>query len=419
MRAASLCLIPAFGFILVLAWAAGAPERPRPAPHRKPPGPAAALERGPKVVLVIHGGAGVLTAKEMKGEKLENGDQMTRAHYEEALAEALQAGYEALRQGKEAAHVDAVEAAVRVMEDSELFNAGHGAALNHDGQAELDAALMEGRMGTWKKGDPEGTKDPRKRAGAVAVVTHIKNPISAARAVMEMAEQRHVLLVAEGAESFAFSEENRKRYPGKIEQVSNVYFWTARRLKDIRKEIADEEKRKMQAGNRLRREAGGGGRYHGTVGAVALKGGTLAAGTSTGGLSNQLRGRVGDSPLIGGGTYADDRACAVSCTGTGEVFTRHAVAHDVVARMVYGKDPVGAAAQQAIDQLPDEEGGVGGLIALDKHGNPAFGMSKMSVGMYRGYVTENGEIYVAIYRKDQLARMTRGGKDRRWKKTKE
>src|SRR5262249_16718041 len=154
-----------------------------------------------------------------------------REHYEQALAEALHAGYEAWQQKKESAHVDAVEAAIRVMEDSELFNAGHGAALNQDGQAELDAALMEGPMGERKKGDPEGKMDPRKRAGAVAAVTHIKNPISAARAVMEAPDQRQVLLVGEGAEWFAFSPETQERYPGKIVKVSNVYFWTSRRLR--------------------------------------------------------------------------------------------------------------------------------------------------------------------------------------------
>jgi beta-aspartyl-peptidase (threonine type) len=336
----------------------------------------------------------VLKKEEMKGEKLENGQPLTSKDYEQALAEALQAGYEAWGQKKETAHVDAVEAAIRVMEDSELFNAGHGAALNQDGQAELDAAIMEGRMDNWKKGDPEGKMDPRKRAGAVAAVTHIRNPISAARAVMEARDQRHVLLIGEGAEWFAFSQENQKRYPDKIVRVSNVYFWTSRRLRDIRKAIQAEDKRKAKASGHLRDKQGRAGRYLGTVGAVARKRARaqLAAGTSTGGLTNKRRGRVGDTPVIGAGTYADDRACGVSCTGTGEVFIRHAVAHDVVARMVYGKEGVAKAAQQAIDQLPDEEDGVGGLIALDRKGNPAFAMSKQSVGLYRGYVTEKGEI---------------------------
>jgi beta-aspartyl-peptidase (threonine type) len=415
MRATKRGVFPALGVILVLGWALNAQHRPRTALVKQSARTVSALPRAAKkVVLVIHGGAGVLTEKEMKAEKLENGQPLTRHHYEQALAEALEAGYEAWQRKKETAHIDAVEAAIRAMEDSELFNAGHGAALNQDGQAELDAALMEGRMRDRKKGDPEGKMDPRKRAGAVAAVTHIKNPISAARAVMEAPDQRQVLLVGEGAEWFAFSPENRKRYPGKILKVSNVYFWTSRRLRDIRKEIAAENKGKAKAMNRLRKKGTRPGRYLGTVGAVARKGKNLAAGTSTGGLTNKRRGRVGDTPVIGAGTYADDRACGVSCTGTGEVFIRHAVAHDVVARMVYGKQGVRKAAQGAIDHLPDEKDGVGGLIALDKKGNHAFAMSKQSVGMYRGYVTEKGEIYVAIYQKERLTRMTRGT-DRKWK----
>jgi beta-aspartyl-peptidase (threonine type) len=196
----------------------------------------------------------------MKKEKLESGKPLKRKHYEDALAQALKAGYDAWRKKKETAHVDAVEAAIRVMEDSELFNAGHGAALNHDGRAELDAAIMEGKMGDWKKGDPEagGKKDPRKRAGAVAAVWHIKNPISAARAVMEMPGQRHVLLVGEGAEAFVFSEQTMKRYPGKLERVSNAYFWTERRLRDIRREIQGDEKRGAR-GAAVSRGRGGGG----------------------------------------------------------------------------------------------------------------------------------------------------------------
>ena len=131
----------------------------------------------------------------------------------------------------------------------------------------------------------------------------------------------------------------------------------------------------------------------------------MAAGTSTGGLTNKLPGRVGDSPLIGAGTYADDRACGVSCTGTGEVFIRHAVAHDVVARMLYKKQPVARAVHDTVAELPDEEDGVGGLIALDNDGGCAFGMSARSVGLYRGYVTEDGVVYVALFAKDTFKRM--------------
>jgi beta-aspartyl-peptidase (threonine type) len=206
-----------------------------------------------------------------------------------------------------------------------------------------------------------------------------------------------------------------KRYPGKLERVSNAYFWTDRRLRDIRREIEGDEKKGRKGSSRLQEE-GRRDRYLGTVGAVARKENKLAAGTSTGGLTNKLPGRVGDTPVLGAGTYADDRACGVSCTGTGEVFIRHAVAHDVVARMWYGNADVDQAAREAIGQLPDEEGGVGGLIALDKNGIAAFAMSEKSVGMYRGYVTEEGDIYVTIYLKDKWKPMGKGGKDERREK---
>ncbi len=376
MRAATLILAAAVGSIALLV----------PGGERE-----AAPDKKPQVVLVIHGGAGVLTEAEMNEVKLESGERLERKHYEKALVEALSAGYRAWRQ-KKTTSVDVVEAAIRVMEDSELFNAGRGAALNHDGRAELDAAIMEGRM----EGKGEGTRDPRKRAGAVAAVTHVRNPISAARAVLEMKDGRHVLLVGDGAEQFVLAEPMRTAY--RIEKVSNAWFWTDRRLKQIRKALGKEEGQKGAGG--------GADRFFGTVGAVALKEGSLAAGTSTGGLTNKLSGRVGDSPIIGAGTYADDRACGVSCTGTGELFIRHAVAHDVVARMLYKpKCPVETAAQEAIDQLPDEPDGVGGLIALDRDGRHAFAMSARSGGMYRGYVTSDGEVHVAILAREELRRM--------------
>jgi beta-aspartyl-peptidase (threonine type) len=328
-----------------------------------------------------------------------------REDYEKALAQALKAGYQALKEAKTSA--DAVEAAIRVMEDSGLFNAGRGAAFTSDGRIELDAAIMEGKV----KGKGEGKSDPRKRAGAIAGVSHIKNPISAARAVMEMEGSRHVMLSGQGAEAFALGEPNRaKKY--RIEEVSNLYFWSDRRLRQIREEFKRGEAGPKQkdvvvpppAGQRG--QGGGIDQRVGTVGAVALdKHKNLAAGTSTGGLTNKHPGRVGDSPVIGAGTYADDRACGVSCTGTGEVFIRHAVAHDVVARMLYAKDPVEKAAADAIEQLPDEEEGVGGLIALDKDGKHYFAMSKKSLGMYRGYVTEEGQIFVAIFRNKEEKRV--------------
>lgn len=362
------------------------PDRPDGPAPKQPPGVKEGA--GVKTVLVIHGGAGVLTEAEMKEAGLRRED------YEQALAQALRAGREALKAGRTS--VEAAEAAVRVMEDSDLFNAGRGGAFTSDGRVELDAAIMEGNM----TGAGQGKADPRKRAGAVAGVSHIKNPISAARAVLEMDGGRHVLLAGDGAEAFAFGDPGRAKKYG-IERVSNLYFWTDRRVRQIR----DASQRNQPDFQRKRSgapPAGGADRRLGTVGAVARAGeGRLAAGTSTGGLTNKLPGRVGDSPVIGAGTYADDRACGVSCTGTGEVFIRHAVAHDVVARMLYAGDPVKKAAAAAIDQLPDEEGGVGGLIALDRDGRHHFAMSAKSVGMYRGYVTEDGRVFVGIFRDEE------------------
>ena len=339
-----------------------------------------------KVVLVIHGGAGVLTEDEMKAEGLDRQD------FEQGLVWALVAGYRALQQEGRTS-VDAVEAAVRAMEDCELFNAGRGAVFNSDGRVELDAAIMEGKM----DGSGAGKTDLRKRAGAVAAVTHIKNPISAARAVMEMEGGRHVMLVGDGAERFALAEPNTAKYH--IQAVSNIYFWTDRRLRQIR--AASQGKEGAASGNGSAAAVAGAAQLaapelrFGTVGAVACdKRGLIAAGTSTGGLTNKLPGRVGDTPIIGGGTYADDRACGVSCTGTGEVFMRHVVAHDVVARMLYGGKSVGDAVQAAIESLPED---VGGLIALDREGRHAFGVSKKTAGMYRGYATEDGRFFVAIY----------------------
>ncbi len=329
-------------------------------------------------VLVVHGGAGVLTEAEMQAAGVRRQD------IENALAASLRAGYAAMREPGRTS-VDGVEAAIRSLEDSGVFNAGRGAVFNHDGRVELDASIMEGRM----EGKGEGTRDPRKRAGAVAGVAHVKNPISAARAVMEMKDGKHAMLFGEGAEAFVFTEANRKKFA--IEKVSNVYFWSDRRLHQIRQQVVGKPEARQG------RERDADSRF-GTVGAAARSGkGGLAAGTSTGGLSNKLVGRIGDSPVIGAGTYADDRACGVSCTGTGELFIRHAVAHDVVARMLYKKIGVKEATRETIDGLPDEDGGVGGLIALDKDGKHAFAMSQRSNGMYRGYVTASGEIHVGIF----------------------
>lgn len=353
-----------------------------------------AVPRPVKAVLVIHGGAGVVSAANMAREPMDNGQQVTAKEFENGLAAALEAGYVAL-QGNTS--VDGVEAAIRSMEDCELFNAGRGAVFTHDGRVEMDAAIMSGQTEPEPGVTTPGKKDIRKRAGAVSGVTHVKNPISAARAVMEMPGGRHVMLVGEGAERYVLGDAVSKQY--RIENVSNLYFWTNRRMRDIRERFARDGRLKPQ------RNAEGPGRADlrfGTVGAVALdSAGNLTAGTSTGGVDDKWTGRVGDAPILGAGTYADNRACGVSCSGTGELFIRHAVAHDVVARMVYQKAGVAEAARAAIDQLPDEPGGVGGLIALDHDGIATFAVSPKTEGIYRGYVTEAGDVYVASYSKDE------------------
>jgi beta-aspartyl-peptidase (threonine type) len=316
----------------------------------------------PKVVLVIHGGAGARPKDQMTRE--------LRRRYEDDLGKALRAGHEALKKEK-GNSLDAVEAAIKVMEDSPLFNAGVGAVFTHEGRIELDASIMEGKQ---------------KRAGAVAGVSRIKNPIAAARAVMEKSE--HVFLIGEGAERFALGVG--------VEEANPVDFWTEERWKQLLKEL-EKERAKSKAGARL---GGTSGQHFGTVGAVALdRDGNLAAGTSTGGLVNKRFGRVGDSPIIGAGTYAENGTCAVSGTGHGEVFIRFAVAHEIVSVLKHGKDrgvTVADAARQVIQGLPPEEGGVGGVIALDAKGNAA--MEFDTEGMYRGTITEDGVIQVAIYK---------------------
>jgi beta-aspartyl-peptidase (threonine type) len=229
----------------------------------------------------------------------------------------------------------------------------------------------------------------QKRAGAVASVTRIKNPIAAARAVME--HSPHVLLIGEGADRFALDQ--------RLEEVNPVYFWTPQRWRQLQ-EALERERREAERPTSAPRSRGAAApdRPFGTVGAVALDPhGDLAAGTSTGGMTNKRRGRVGDSPIIGAGTYADNSTCAVSATGHGEIFIRYAVAHEISVQMKYARRSVREAARTVLDGLPPEEGGVGGVIALDAEGNAA--MEFNTEGMYRGTITEDGTIEVAIYPK--------------------
>jgi beta-aspartyl-peptidase (threonine type) len=297
------------------------------------------------VVLAIHGGTGM--EKALVTPEL---DAALRAD----LKKSLQAGYAAL-QAKQATSLDGVVAAIRVLEDSPLFNAGKGAVFTRDGKNELDASLMEGAT---------------KRAGAVAGVTNVKNPITAARAVME--QSPHVLLIGKGAEAFAQEKG--------LEIVDPGYFWTERRWADLQKALAEEQKKEG----------------HGTVGAVAVDAsGNLAAGTSTGGMTKKRSGRVGDSPIIGAGTYADNGGCAISATGHGEYFIRYSVAHDINALAAYKGLDVSGAANAVIHDKLKPAGGEGGVIVLDAKGRLA--MSYNSEGLYRGYVTKDGKIVVHLY----------------------
>lgn len=288
-----------------------------------------------KPVIAIHGGAGVLRA-----------DKPGKRH-RATLREALETGYDILK--NHGSSLDAVAAAVVVLEDSPLFNAGRGSSFNADGEIEMDASIMDGAT---------------LRAGAVAAVRRIRNPVLGARAVME--NTRHVLLAGDSADRFARSQGL------KLEPLR--YFHTRKRLLALRKNLKD---------------------YHGTVGAVALDaGGNLAAATSTGGYTGKLPGRVGDSPLIGAGTYADNRACAVSGTGLGEAFIRAAVAHDVCARMRYQDVSLATAAAAALRNVA-ALGGDGGLIAVDRRGNVAMPFN--SKGMFRACVERRGRRTIAIF----------------------
>jgi beta-aspartyl-peptidase (threonine type) len=303
--------------------------------------------------IAIHGGAGTLTREEMTPEK--------EAAYRNGLRQAIEAGIHILE--KQGSALDAVEAAVRVLEDHPLFNAGKGAAFSHDGTHELDAAIMDGHT---------------REAGAVAGVKGIKNPVSLARLVMEKSD--HVLLAREGAEEFA------RRM--KIEPVPEAYFYTQERYDQLQKKKeqggAPSENLKSQKGARF-----------GTVGAVALDNdGHLAVATSTGGLTNKRFGRVGDSPLVGAGTYANDRV-AVSCTGDGEFFIRTVAAYDLASLLEYKGLELEEAGRVVIHEKLKELGGEGGLVAVDSRGNITLPFN--SEGMYRAWQRQGEPLRVSIY----------------------
>jgi beta-aspartyl-peptidase (threonine type) len=317
------------------------------------PGPAAQAEEAgtvqePRWSIAIHGGAGTMSRESMTAER--------QAEYEVALAGALDAGAKVLAEG--GAALDAVQAAVIVLEDDPLFNAGRGAVFTYDGVNELDAAIMDGRD---------------RSAGAVTGVTTVKNPIKLARAVMT--DSPHVFLSREGAEEFA-----RERG---IETVDPAWFATPNRRRQL-----DEFKSRKVGWFDVDLK-------YGTVGAVAVDAeGHMAAATSTGGLTGKRWGRIGDSPVIGAGTYADDRACAVSATGAGEFFMRAGVAHEICARMRLGGESAQAAADAVIAEV-GALGGDGGVIVASPDGGAAFSFN--TPGMYRGRADSSGRRETAIF----------------------
>ncbi|PLX02350.1 MAG: beta-aspartyl-peptidase [Marinilabiliales bacterium] len=297
-------------------------------------------DKNPEWVIVIHGGAGTILKSEMT-------DEMENA-YKKKLSEALELGSEILRNG--GSSLDAISTAINCMEDSPLFNAGRGSVFTAEGKNEMDASIMDGAT---------------LNAGAVAGIKTVKNPVLAARKVME--NSPHVMLIGKGADEFAKNQG--------LEIVDSSYFFTNRRWESFKR--ANKNK-------------------FGTVGAVALDmNGNLAAATSTGGMTNKMKGRVGDSPIIGAGTYADNKACAVSATGHGEYFIRNVVAYDINAIMKYSGVSLKEAATYVIMKKLKEQGAEGGIIAVDKAGN--FVTVFNTSGMYRAYKNSNGFSEIKIY----------------------
>ena len=305
--------------------------------------------------IAIHGGAGTLPRSEMSGE--------AERRYRGALSEAIDLGYASLQDG--GTSLDAVTRAVVLLEDNPLFNAGRGSVFTLDGRNEMDASIMEGRS---------------LNAGAVCGLTRIRNPVELARAVMERSE--HVMLAGAGAEEFALSQG--------FSLVSQSYFSTPERWQQLERIRSGEI---GLSGHTIS--------HVGTVGAVALDSfGHVAAATSTGGMTGKRFQRIGDSPIIGAGTYADDRSCAVSATGHGEIFIRVAVAHDICARMRFGGRSVGEAAREVIFGELAALAGEGGVIAIDAKGEIA--MEFNSEGMFRASRKAGEEPRIGIYREQQV-----------------
>ena len=311
----------------------------------------------PPFGIVIHGGAGTILKENMTPE--------LEKEYRKVLAEAVEVGHSILKAG--GTSQEAVEKTIHVMEDSPLFNAGKGAVLTAEGHASLDASFMEGK---------------NLNAGAISGVQHIKNPITTAIAVME--QSPHVMLSGKGADAFAASLG--------LDTVPNNYFITERR-KNALKRVQEREASKVSFYDPFIRDS-----KFGTVGCVALdKAGNLAAGTSTGGMTNKKWDRIGDAPIIGAGTYANNNSCGVSATGWGEFFIRSVVAHDIAALVEYKGLDIKTAAKTVLQKVADL-GGDGGVIVLDRQGNVA--MEFNTAGMYRAHMNAQGKQTIRIYKDD-------------------
>ncbi|TXD81459.1 isoaspartyl peptidase/L-asparaginase [Subsaximicrobium wynnwilliamsii] len=311
--------------------------------------------------IIIHGGAGNILKKNMTSED--------EAAYKAKLEEAIRVGYEILKNG--GSSLDAVQKTINVMEDSPLFNAGKGAVFTNAETNELDASIMDGKT---------------LNAGASAGTTTVRNPINLARAIMD--NSPHVMMAGTGAETFAKEQG--------LDIVSPSYFYTENRFKSLQRIKASEKTEGDHDNNQAFYDPTIKDSKFGTVGCAALdKDGNLAAGTSTGGMTNKRYGRVGDAPIIGAGTYANNNSCAVSSTGWGEYFIRAMVAHDISALMQYKGMSLAEAAREVIQKKVPDLGGDGGIIAVDKNG--AMVAEFNTAGMYRATMNDKGELEIGIY----------------------
>jgi beta-aspartyl-peptidase (threonine type) len=313
--------------------------------------------------IIIHGGAGTILKKNMSDEK--------EAAYKEKLTAAIKVGHAILKNG--GTSQEAVMKTIQVLEESPLFNAGKGAVLTHEGTNELDASFLDGE---------------KLNAGAVAGVKNVKSPIELAIKIMTNSD--HVLLSGEGASNFAKEQG--------LEIVATSYFYTERRFKSLQR-ILNTKKTELEAADKKSAfyDADIKNAKFGTVGCVALdRSGNIAAGTSTGGTTNKRWGRIGDAPIIGSGTYANNLTCGVSSTGWGEYFIRSQVAYDISAQMEYQQKTLKEATKDVIQNKLTKLGGTGGVVALDKNGNMSFEFN--TAGMYRASMDDNGALIVKIYK---------------------